>query len=1211
MTLGPFDITSERITSLGPSFTPFVNKLLEVEARAHGLHGHQISITRNETTPDGGVDAALRSAPQTDYLPAGHSAWQFKRSNLGPKDCGEEFKGAIWAHEFVRAGGSYILVLGVALPDTLIERRRAKIVEQAVGLGLLADDDRQRLRVYDANRLARWASQFPSLAVSRLVGGPGSVAVDYQSWAAGRTHDKQWIADVDRDIAIQTVRQQISSPGIVEVRVQGDSGIGKTRLALEALNVDELRPLIAYVSDERSIGGELLVHLIEDGRIAILVVDECPAERHIKLVERLPADPAVRLVTIGDAGPAATRSPVIAVGPMPEEKREEFLRANYPQLRAEARRFVSDYSQGNMRWTIVLAERVAGLTDAQAADLITRDDIQAFIATILPEGRDFLSAMALALFERIGWDREMRFQLEILARFAGVFVQEMESVGVELQQQGLLVRQGRYRAVEPQPLAVLLAAEAWRSHGDRIVRELLPALDDEMALALFRRVADLGRFEPATSVLPQLLSESGPFASLQQIESGGLGRILTQLAIVLPDQVALHLGELIESASVDELRAHTQSRRDLVWTLEKLVWHRRTFETAANSLLRLALAENETFANSATGTWVDLFGTMLPGTAATPTQRSNYLSQVVHDSLSEVRLLAVRGAARALVPQEAIAVSGELQGGVLVEPRGRPSTYGEAGEYRRSAISLLASLLEDNDPNVARSAEDELIGALHPLIADQFAGDFLADVLSGFQGRALRSLRTELEHTLSLYERYRQEDQRVIGRARTLLDRLPVPTRSEELQALVHLRRWDLEDGALQSRIQAVIASLESEVDRQSALALLNEQDLPAAWELGRAFGIAIGESATTLDALMRTFDRNASGLVGYLHGLTESGHESAFDEFLDSDRALKLDLRARVTIAVRGPVTDSSRARIIAGLHELPVADGIYSLFGWQRHLSEDEVDTLLDDWLSRLSSQQDYNALVDWLNLWFATSEDIPSIPDHLRTRALRLVMLRREYPDVSGESWDWSHIAHSLADEHGGELAQLLFDLVDSGSFMIHEGSEESKLAVRCARLYPQAVWDDVARRLTQGSWQIQMEIRGWLLSVVPVEILKAWVDDDVDRARLVASISPVGGEEPIPSAPVAPAASETPTPITRFLLDRFGSDQKVASSLSAQFISGFWWGPESERLTRKIKQLNGWRQRSEEPLGVRAWARDMVQYLEVQRLAALEREAEKGY
>jgi hypothetical protein len=117
---------------------------------------------------------------------------------------------------------------------------------------------------------------------------------------------------------------------------------------------------------------------------------------------------------------------------------------------------------------------------------------------------------------------------------------------------------------------------------------------------------------------------------------------------------------------------------------------------------------------------------------------------------------------------------------------------------------------------------------------------------------------------------------------------------------------------------------------------------------------------------------------------------------------------------------------------------------------------------------------------------------------------------------------------------------------------------------------------------------------LISVVPTGIIEAWVGDDARRAQLVASIAPVGADEP--------------TPIARFLLERFGADPKVASSLWAQFISGFWMGPESERIAGQIEQLKRWRQRSEEPLGVRTWARDMIRDLEARRRAALEREAE---
>ena len=82
------------------------------------------------------------------------------------------------------------------------------------------------------------------------------------------------------------------------------------------------------------------------------------------------------------------------------------------------------------------------------------------------------------------------------------------------------------------------------------------------------------------------MSPSGPFGTLQAIDENKGGELLTQLAIVLPEEVAAHLGLLIESASLDLLRSLTDLRRNLVWTLEKLAWHTSTFEIAADALLR-------------------------------------------------------------------------------------------------------------------------------------------------------------------------------------------------------------------------------------------------------------------------------------------------------------------------------------------------------------------------------------------------------------------------------------------------------------------------------------------------------------------------------------------------------------------------------------------------------------------------------------------------
>jgi hypothetical protein len=87
MTLGPFEIAPERIVGLKTAFSEFVNRLLEAQVRSQNIAGHLLSVTSEENTPDGGVDAALRDGIASDWLPAGASAWQFKRADAGRGKC--------------------------------------------------------------------------------------------------------------------------------------------------------------------------------------------------------------------------------------------------------------------------------------------------------------------------------------------------------------------------------------------------------------------------------------------------------------------------------------------------------------------------------------------------------------------------------------------------------------------------------------------------------------------------------------------------------------------------------------------------------------------------------------------------------------------------------------------------------------------------------------------------------------------------------------------------------------------------------------------------------------------------------------------------------------------------------------------------------------------------------------------------------------------
>ncbi|WP_445258532.1 hypothetical protein [Nocardioides aurantiacus] len=1201
---GPFSVRPPQVAGLGGAvFQELVSRLLAAEASAAGFAGWQLHTSHQENVADGGVDALLESDRATKWVPAGESVWQFKAGDLGPESCANELAGAEFAREVLARGASYNLVLGKAMESKLLNARKAKLVKKAAELGLGS----LSVRVLDGNQLARWVESVPALAVARVLGGVGHVAIGFDSWEQKSVHQPAWVESEERAETTRVIRAFLASQSAPDLRVEGPSGIGKTRAVLESLRSPQYESTVLYIGDAADLPPAFIEQLIRQERRALIVVDECPRQRHKVFSEMLEPSGTVRLITIGERDTYLLQSRSLGVSALPDEAVDQILQQNYTQLWAEARRVVVENSHGNIRWALLLAHTILENPGAAMRDLVATGELREITLGLMGGSGDFLARSALALFTRFGFDRDRQQELQLIADNLDIPLRDLQRAVLDLDNAGLLNKQGRYRGITPQPLAVLLATHAWQSHGRLIMTRLLPALDESMVERLFLRAADLGSEGPAAVALNDLLGPDGPFASLDVMSRASRSESLIQLAVISPAAVLDHLDRVLGAATDQDLREAKNARRDLVWTLEKLVWHSDLFEQAADLLLKLAVSENEKISNNATGTWLGLFASLLPATAAAPEQRLSYLRRCAQHPVGRIRELTIEASRQALDTHDSVIVSGELQGGAVVEPRGMPSTLQEAWDYQRAALGILRQLaVDDQDAKVRDAAVSTLVEAIHPTLENVETREVLFSALRSLDAGGRQQVWVAIEHLQALLGKVRAMAPDEASGAHDVAERvqalsllaesMPPLSETDQLRVLANVRRWDFEEGELGRRIEAAARAVGAEHATPILLSLLRDsQPVEASFEIGSVLH-EMAEHAVAEPALAETAKAgDITALVGYLWAAVRAGRADAFDAFLDGDVGTSLAAGTRLAITVRGPKTETAWDRVLTLQTELPVHAGASAMFGWHdRDVDDARLRVLLSGWIPRIVTQLDYNSAVDAVAHLIHRRSDLSSA---FRALLTELVEMRRTYPVLGNQNHDWTRLARRAAEEDPGALLTSMLEQIESGQLTVFPGSEEQRLLQTAIEEAGPTSLTQTFGMVQSGSWRAQMEFRGWLTDLYPARDVLAWIGEDVNRARVVASMTGIG--------------TGKPSGLLQSLLELFGSDDRVTASLYGNLVSGSWTGKESSRISRQIEQLDSWL--SDDQLGpaVKAWARKVRRDLRRSREMALEREAERGY
>jgi hypothetical protein len=642
--------------SNGGAFTELVDSLLRAEAYVCGVSDSAIATNCRMFLPDGGVDSAVHEAivsSPSGWFPDA-TCWQYKASPFGGISEGD-LKTEIrkpFAAQLIGTGSAYRFCIADSLTPEKRTEWEAILSREARALNAAAP----ACRVVTADDLATWASRMPGVII-RFFRPQLSELQHLESWGQSERALTRTFVEVPGWAAVSTsvlnhVHFDTVSPDAV-LWLQGESGVGKTRMVYEALaSRPSARGLVVYTRDDET-AVRLAAELANDPAArALLIADECPLESRAKIEAMLVGHRhRVRVIAVDNVSDSVLGlSPQLRLDKMPDEKTDQVLAVNFPGISADRRREYARVSRGFVRLAADLCKNNHLIE--QTGDLgAAVPAIARYLWLRIAKEEDQNALLAISLVTRVGCAGDLTEELTALATLVGRPRERLLDSARRIKDStGFIAQGGRYLYVTPEILAVVAFQAAWErwvrldpaSFLGRIPPELLDRFQKRVshsANADAREVVALFFRDWFLSVNPSDLTD------LDKVER------LAGLIETAPAKYLSSLGHIVTRASEHELLAisgdHSSGRwgprRVLVWLLEKLAAFPEYFSDAEEILLKLALAESEpSIANNATGVWRELFQIVLSGTATPFGQRMDLLRKRLFDNEPCVRELALQ-----------------------------------------------------------------------------------------------------------------------------------------------------------------------------------------------------------------------------------------------------------------------------------------------------------------------------------------------------------------------------------------------------------------------------------------------------------------------------------------------------------------------------------------------------------------------------------------
>ena len=751
--IGPFEVDGQQIAVLNAhQLAKLLRRLLLAEARTHGLPVYGVHVAGNIYTPDGGEDGRIEwtgGPERTPVLPSRLCQFQLKSGPVSPSVAAQDVTttgGGVkeMVENALSAGGHYILVCTAQFTQREIQRRKEAILDSLRGAGVVVEDG--QVSFWDADQVASWTNFHPSVVAWVRERTQSAGAEPFRSWDhwSGRSeHDLHGWVDDERLPSIRGwLRDRLSLPRSAS-RVVGLSGIGKTRLALEALGPDEdsavddsnMREIVLYTieseaSTERIV--EAVQRFADMGARVVIVVDDCSPDTHRKLAGIVTrANSRSSLLTIDyEIPPGTLGDDTYLVEEAPPEVIQGIIEQQL-SLDPEDRRRLERFSMGfpGMALRIARAWRsrlpVAQASDDELVDAFvlgrTSRNAAGLLRTATLVATAGLVQVEPSPFQIIGDAYGQAVQLGELAEIDGrVTADELYSDVQELLERGVLQRRGGFAVMQPRPIALNLAGRQWRHWAPEKRDHVLGGgASTTLKDLASRQLALLNTTEYAVRVVEHVCRPGGPFWGSKGVLEPGNSRVISSLAEIDPVIVSRAIESFLDEAG-DLEKVGGDLRRNLVVALEKISFREDAFEDGAGLLLRLAVAENERWGNNATEQFKGLFPLFLAGTAAGAELRLGFLDDVsATDDLRQLDVVVEALSRGCLINQYFRLGSAGAHGSRPNLDSWRPSSGVDAKNYIEGCATRLSVFTRRRD-ELGKKARSNLGHQLRALVCGGF-----------------------------------------------------------------------------------------------------------------------------------------------------------------------------------------------------------------------------------------------------------------------------------------------------------------------------------------------------------------------------------------------------------------------------------------------------------------------------------------------------------